>query len=209
MVDVLLRVQGLYCQRDGRELFGGLDFQMSAGQCIALTGPNGSGKSTLLRCISGFFPDYQGEIEAAGVAYLGHRPGVSLSLSPLENLRWYAGLYSESRRNARAQEQGYAGVDLPVLLDRVGLAGYEELLCQGLSAGQQRRVALARLMMDSSRLWLLDEPFTALDAEGQDQVRSIISAHMEAGGAALCATHQDLQVPGSIGLSLGARAGRE
>ena len=196
---MLLNIQGLHCQRDGRELFGGLDLTVVEGQCIELTGPNGSGKSTLLRCISGFFPDYQGRIESSGLAYLGHRPGVSLTLSPLENLRWYASLYADGDHGA--PPRGTA--ELLALLARVGLAGYEELLCQGLSAGQQRRVALARLMMDSSRLWLLDEPFTALDREGQALVRAIIGAHMETGGAALCATHQDLQIPGSTGLALG------
>ena len=95
-------------------------------------------------------------------------------------------------------------MNLRALLERAGLAGYEELPCHGLSAGQQRRVALARLMMDSNPLWLLDEPFTALDTAGQAQVRAIIRAHMDAGGAALCATHQDLLVPGSMGLVLGS-----
>ncbi len=197
MEEALLSIRSLHCQRDGRELFAGLDLAVRAGQCVALTGPNGSGKSTLLRCITGLFPDYRGEIRSASLAYLGHRPGVSPGLSPLENLRWYASL----RGGAKAP------ADLLALLDRVGLAGYEDLLCQGLSAGQQRRVALARLMMDTSRLWLLDEPFTALDSDGQDQVRAVITAHLEAGGAALCATHQDLKVPGSLNLTLGVKGG--
>ena len=122
--------------------------------------------------------------------YLGHRPGVSLGLSPLENLRWYQGL-------------GGREVVLAALLDRVGLAGYEKVLCQQLSAGQQRRVALARLMLSSARLWLLDEPFNALDDEGQDLVRSMLGEHLAAGGAAVCATHQPLGLPDSATVSLG------
>ncbi len=190
--DLLLRIEDLRCEREGRRLFAGLNLSLGAGECVALTGPNGSGKSTLLRCVTGFFPDYEGTIEAAELAYLGHRPGIAAGLSPLENLRWYAGL-------TEVQDQ-----DLPGLLERVGLAGYDHILAGRLSAGQQRRVALARLMLDRAPLWLLDEPFTALDADGMALVQALLVAHLEGGGAALCATHQALDVPGSTVLELGA-----
>jgi heme exporter protein A len=162
---------------------------------VALTGPNGSGKSTLLRCIGGLFPDYSGTIRVDTLEYLGHRPGVALALSPLENLRWYADLAGPVRQTTRP--------DPVELLERVGLAGYEDMLCQHLSQGQLRRVALARLMLGNGRLWLLDEPFTALDVNGQALVRSLVVEHLQAGGAALCATHQTLEVPGSTDLVLG------
>ena len=191
----LLECRSVTCEREGRQLFRHLDLTVSAGECMVLTGPNGSGKSTLLRCIAGLFPDYEGEINVRDLVYLGHRPGVSQALSPLENLRWYANLQ---------QLRG----DLEQLLSRVGLAGYEDVLCQNLSAGQQRRVALARLLLDaqgsaSTRLWLLDEPFTALDTSGQDLVRTIIVEHVGSGGAAVCATHQPLEIPDTLSLRLG------
>jgi heme exporter protein A len=193
--EALLECRGVACEREGRQLFRDLELTVNAGECVILTGPNGSGKSTLLRCITGLFPDYEGEINVGSLAYLGHRPGVSLALSPLENLRWYASL----------QEQRG---DLQQLLARVGLQGYEGVLCQNLSAGQQRRVALARLLLDpeggaAARLWLLDEPFTALDPSGQDLVRTIIVEHVRSGGAAVCATHQALEIPDTVSLRLG------
>ena len=87
MSERLLNLVNLSCEREGRRLFSGLNLSLSAGEVTALTGPNGSGKSTLLRCITGLYPDYEGEVEAASISYLGHRPGVSPSLSVLENLR--------------------------------------------------------------------------------------------------------------------------
>lgn len=196
MSDALLVIRGLGCDRDGRTLFRGLDLTVAPGECLALRGPNGSGKSTLLRSIAGLYVDYEGTIRVGALSYLGHRPGVSLSLSPLENLRWYASLEPSASRPERAALIG--------LLERVGLAGYEDVRCQHLSAGQQRRAALARLMLDDARLWLLDEPFTALDAEGQDLVRALLVHQVEVGGAAICATHHDLAVAGARELHLGA-----
>jgi heme exporter protein A len=178
------------CEREGRRLFSNLNLTIEPGCCVELTGPNGSGKSTLLRCIAGLYPDFDGEIHAVDLAYLGHRPGVSPALSPLENLRWYQALASRD-------------ADPVTLLERVGLAGYDDVLCQHLSAGQQRRVALARLMLGGGRLWLLDEPFTALDVSGMELVRTVIGEHLAEGGAALCATHQPLAVAGSDSLRLG------
>lgn len=199
VTDPLLHVVDVACEREGRQLFSGLNLTIEAGECVSLTGPNGSGKSTLLRCISGLFPDFTGAIQAGSLSYLGHRPGVALGLSPFENLRWYAAL--DGALDGRG-----ADVDLIALLTDVGLAGYEEVLCARLSAGQQRRVALARLRLDTSSLWLLDEPFTALDVEGQDLVRDLIARHRADGGSALCATHQDLGVPDATELALGRQA---
>ena len=112
----------------------------------------------------------------------------------LENLRWFAAL-------SAASSAGTAG--LMAQLEVVGLAGYEDVLCGRLSAGQHRRVALARLRLDESPLWLLDEPFTALDSNGQDLVRQLIAEHRARGGAVLCATHQELDVPEADELNLG------
>mgnify|MGYP001828468616 CR=1 FL=1 len=193
MKETLLRVTDLSCEREGRTLFSQLNLSISPGDCVALIGPNGSGKSTLLRCIAGLYPDYDGGIEAAAISYLGHRPGVSPGLPVLENLRWYAALIGNGGDEAA----------LFARLEEVGLAGYEDVLCARLSAGQQRRVALARLGLDSSPLWLLDEPFTALDTQGQDLVRALMATHRARGGAVLCATHQALGVPDAGSLALG------
>jgi heme exporter protein A len=186
----LLELNDLSCEREGRRLFSDLKLTVSSGECVELTGPNGSGKSTLLRCICGLFPDFTGTVEAGSLEYLGHRAGITGLLSPLENLRWYQSMASTED-------------DLLNLLDRVGLRGYEESLCSQLSAGQQRRVAMARLIIGRRPLWLLDEPFTALDADGQELVRSLLRSHSQEGGAAICATHQPLELEGVTELRLG------
>jgi heme exporter protein A len=190
---LLLDVADLACERDGRLLFTELRVRLRPGDCLELLGPNGSGKSTLLRAIAGLYPDYTGTIRAAESLYLGHRPGISGLLTAEENLRWYAVLRPGGRSPGEA-------------LAAVGLAGYERVPCQHLSAGQLRRVALARLVLCRSPLWLLDEPLTALDSAGQDIVRHLVATHLGAGGAALCATHQELGLAGAGALHLGAEA---
>lgn len=186
----LLDVQDFRCERDGRTLFDGLGLTLLAGQCLELRGPNGSGKSTLLRAIAGLFPDYGGTIAARESLYLGHRPGISALLTAEENLRWYQAL-RPGRGNVAAA------------LAQVGMAGYERVACQRMSAGQQRRVGLARLVLCRAPLWLLDEPLTALDSAGAELVRRLIADQLAQGGAVLCATHQPLGLPGSGIVSLG------
>ncbi|MFW6093574.1 MAG: heme ABC exporter ATP-binding protein CcmA [Pseudomonadota bacterium] len=189
----LLELHGVGCERDARVLFAGLDVALGAGECLELRGPNGSGKSTLLRIVAGLHPDYQGTIRAADSLYVGHRPGVSPVLTAEENLRWYASLC------------GADGAVAPAL-ERVGMAGYERVPCQQMSAGQQRRVALARLALCRAPVWLLDEPLTALDAAGQRLVASLIASQLAQGGAVVCATHQPLALAGSRIIELGAGA---
>lgn len=193
----LLDVQDFRCERDGRVLFDGLGLTLPAGQCLELRGPNGSGKSTLLRAIAGLFPDYGGTIVARESLYLGHRPGISALLTAEENLRWYQALRPGPGSVASA-------------LAQVGMAGYERVACQRMSAGQQRRVGLARLLLCQAPLWLLDEPLTALDSAGTELVRRLIAGQLERGGAVLCATHQPLGLPDSDIVSLGtAEAGHD
>jgi heme exporter protein A len=201
----LLRLDDVSCERDGRLLFQALTVALGPGDCLELRGPNGSGKSTLLRAVAGLYPDVSGTIHAPDSLYLGHRPGISALLTAEENLRWYAGIAPAAGDGPAAAKQGAAGAETAAALDRVGMAGYERVACQHMSAGQQRRVGLARLLICPARLWLLDEPFTALDAAGQDLVRSLIDEHRRAGGAVLCATHQGLKLPGagSLNLALG------
>jgi heme exporter protein A len=193
-VDGFVKVSELTCQRDGRELFASLGFELGAGECLEVRGSNGSGKSTLLRCVAGLFADYGGSIEAIPCLYLGHKLGLNLLLSAEQNLHWY---------------QGLRGSADPIsdVLARVGMAGYERVSCQNMSAGQQRRIGLARMLVARSALWLLDEPLTALDAAGQALVASLIEAHLEENGAVLCATHQGLNVAGVRTLQLGSLSG--
>ena len=185
----LLRLQEFSCERDGRMLFQGLDLAVGPGECVELRGPNGSGKSTLIRAVAGLYPDYTGSIRSAECLYVGHRPGLAVLLSAEENLRWYAAL-----------RPGGPGVS--AALERVGMAGYERVACQHMSAGQQRRVALARLVLCPAPLWLLGEPLTALDAAGQQLVLDLIEDQRRRGGAALCATHQPLDLAGARVLDL-------
>lgn len=171
-------------------LFSGLSLEVRAGECLEVHGPNGSGKSTLLRCIAGLYSDFDGVVEAAELLYAGHRLGLNPLLSAEQNLAWYAAM------------RGAADAVAPAL-ERVGMGGYERTACQHLSAGQQRRVALARLLVCRSPLWLLDEPLTALDSSGQALVLELVSCHLDSGGAVMAATHQPLGLRQSHVLGLG------
>lgn len=164
---------------------------------MEVRGPNGSGKTTLLRCIAGLFTGESGDVDVAGQErplYLGHKPGLSLLLSPLENLRWYLALQGRKL----GQEDGLDA------LRKVGLNGSCLVPCRSLSAGQQRRAALARLVASSAPLWLLDEPFAALDETGREIVLSMVQTHCRSGGAVVCATHEDLGLAGARRLEIAA-----
>lgn len=177
----LLTLSAFGVRRSGQWLFEDLNFAVTAGQCWALTGPNGSGKTTLLRSIAGLFADYVGELRCGTGAYLGHKSGMPRLLPALTGLRWYQQLLGGAQ-------------DLVALLGSVGLAGYEHTAAGDLSAGQLRRLALARLQLQQAQLWLLDEPYTALDPAGQDLVDALIRRHCAAGGSVIAATHQALAV---------------
>jgi len=178
-------------------LFQGIDFDLEPGELMEVHGPNGSGKTTLLRCIAGLFKEESGHVDVAGEErplYLGHKPGLSLLLTPLENLRWYLALQGREPRHE----------DCLSALRRVGLNGSHPVPCRSLSAGQQRRAALARLVASSAPLWLLDEPFAALDEGGREIVLSMVQAHRHGGGAVVCATHEDLGLADARRLELAA-----
>ena len=194
----LLTVRQLRCERDERVLFADLSCAVAPGTALQLRGPNGAGKTTLLRILAGFHPDFEGELRRApgALAYLGHRPALSGLLSAEENLAHYLSLTAP----------GTAASAIPEALERVGLAGYEDVPCQALSAGQQRRVSLARLPLlgIAAPLWLLDEPFTALDDRGIALVTALLEEHQAAGGWAIFTTHQPLTPrPGRETLWLG------
>ncbi|MEM7217251.1 MAG: heme ABC exporter ATP-binding protein CcmA [Pseudomonadota bacterium] len=180
-MEPLVNASGLRCERDARALFSGLDLALEPGEILELRGPNGAGKSTLLRILAGLYPDYEGELSVAPFTYLGHKPGINPRLCVADNLIYLARL------------AGTADIEqIASTLERVGLAGFEPLGCDALSAGQLRRVALAGLLLRPRPLWLLDEPFTALDEAGIALVEALLGAHARGGGAAICATHQSL-----------------
>lgn len=198
MSHAVLDIAGLRCERDDRELFADFDLRIAAAEAVQLRGPNGAGKTTLLRCIAGMHPEYEGSIRLLGapvsgeqLVFVGHRPGISGLLSAADNLRWHLDL---------AGWRG-AGDVIGAALDRVGLAGYDDVPCQQLSAGQQRRVALARLALPTAEvpLWLLDEPFTALDDAGLELISGLMAERLAGAGAILFTTHQ--AAPALPGLS--------
>jgi heme exporter protein A len=196
MSDLLLELDQLACERDDRLLFAQLTARFSGGDLVQILGPNGAGKTSLLRIIAGLTPASSGDIRYLGQSlnssrwqfaqdslYLGHLAGIKKSLTPLENLHWFA-----------AQQPAQTHPE--VALQRVGLRGYEDTSCDQLSAGQFRRVALARLHLTMARIWILDEPFTAIDKSGVDMLEGLLKNHQAAGGLILLTSHQDLAIPG-------------
>ena len=195
-----LRVDNLYCERDERVLFDGLRFTVTAGDVVRIEGQNGSGKTTLLRMLSGLSNHYEGDIywgtqllvECAdeyrqNLLYFGHQAGVKALLTPLENLHWYASM------------QPHINVDkLDWALEQVGLRGFEDVPCYTLSAGQNRRVSLARLYLSSAPVWILDEPFTAIDKQGVATLEQLITDHAIQGGMVILTTHHELAMAGTL-----------
>ena len=181
--DDLLVAENIRCTVGDRVLFDGLSFCAHPGDLVEIRGPNGSGKSTLLRCLVGLHEPDAGNIRrTVDSLYVGHRSGICGRMSPIENLRWFAGL-----TNASADDESIGAA-----LVAVGLGHARHDVCDSLSAGQQRRVSLARLLVTPAPLWILDEPLTALDDDGRDFVGELLARHCSAGRAAVCATHQVL-----------------
>ncbi|MCE1240782.1 MAG: cytochrome c biogenesis heme-transporting ATPase CcmA [Azonexaceae bacterium] len=194
----MLEADNLECVRGERRLFAGLGFKLEAGELLYLQGRNGAGKTSLLRMLIGLLPPETGEIRWRGepiralgdefraeLCYLGHLNAIKEELTPLENLLAAA-------RLAATDLSEDAALDA---LEQVGLAGREDLACKYLSQGQKRRVALARLVVDRRALWILDEPFVALDVAAVDWLAGIISAHLQRGGLAVMTTHQPVDIP--------------
>jgi len=187
-----LTAENLVCVRGEKRVFEGLSFRVTAGQALAVEGANGAGKTSLLRMIAGFLAPAagrfvvktaQGESDDAeergkSIGWLGHQDGLKPQLTVIEQLQFYAHLYGKA-------------ADL-TLLEQVGLARQSDLPCRYLSAGQRRRLALARLLAGARPLWLLDEPFAALDTAGQALVGQLMARHCGAGGMIVAATHDPL-----------------
>jgi heme exporter protein A len=191
----VLSAIGLACVRGERPLFSGLGFDLAAGEWLRVKGENGTGKTSLLRMLVGLAQPTEGEIRWRGekvgkngdafrreLLYLGHHGAVKEELTPLENLQLAVGLDGGQLSDAEA-------------LGRFGLRGREELPVRFLSAGQKRRVLLARLVTRKATLWVLDEPFTALDAKAVDMLSGVIGEHLAAGGMAILTSHQPMPLP--------------
>lgn len=180
-----LRVQALSASRGFSRLFRELSFSIAPGEIVALRGANGSGKTTLLRCLAGLTRPDSGTIERTGrCLYAGHLPGLKDDLTTEENLACLLAFDDVAATPASVR----------AALNAVGLEKRLRLPARRLSAGQRRRIGLARLALDTAPLWLLDEPLAALDAEGQRLLGARLELHRDRGGLALIATHQDLPV---------------
>ena len=205
---MLLNLENLSCSRGERELFRDFSLHLDPGEILQIAGPNGSGKTTLLRVLCGLFEaesaafSWEGEpVDSAlryadELIYIGHRAALRSHLSVAENLAWFATL----------DDVEVDADDIEAVLAKLQLSGYENELAANLSAGQKRRVALARLELSGARLWLLDEPFNALDQAGVDLLRGWIDHFVEGGGSVILTTHQQVafNTPSYRILNLGA-----
>jgi heme exporter protein A len=194
-----LTAEKLTVQRGSRRLADNLSFTVKAGQALALEGANGAGKTSLLRLIAGFLPQAAGRVwlgdegkeisepEERGrfVGWLGHHDALKAGFTVSEQLTFFGKLYGRSGDHA-------------ALLDEVGLARQAELPCRYLSAGQRRRLALARLLLTARPLWLLDEPFAALDIAGKALAAWLIARHCGNGGMVIAATHEELGLGNAV-----------
>ncbi len=188
---IRLQANHLSCIRDDRILFSGLSFSLEPGQVLLLEGKNGCGKTSLLRILCGFREADEGEIlwceravndsrYHADMAYIGHLDGIKKELSVLENLKMSLAISRPGK------------FDIERALDKVHLSGYEDTLVQALSAGQKRRLSLARLLVTHNVLWILDEPFTSLDRQGIKLIESLMLEHVGDGGMIVLTSHHDL-----------------
>jgi heme exporter protein A len=181
---------GVRCVRGGREVFSGLDFEASSGEALAVTGPNGAGKTSLLRLIAGLLAIADGSIGLEGgeteltlpeqAHYLGHRDALKPALSVMENLSFWRDFLGGEAFDARAS------------LAAVGLDHAAHLPAAYLSAGQRRRLSIARLLAVRRQIWLLDEPTNALDDAGQGMFAALMGDHLSRGGLIIAATHAPL-----------------
>lgn len=201
MKETLLQADQLAAIRAERLIFRGLSFTLAAGGALLVRGPNGAGKSTLLRLLAGLLPPAAGRLtwnredalsdlptHAARVAYLGHQDAVKPALTAAENLRFAARI---------------SGGDIQAALTALDLAPLADLPARLFSAGQKRRLALARIALSNAPLWLLDEPTNALDQSATTRLATLIAAHRSQGGLVIAASHTPLPLPNAAEITLG------
>ena len=194
----LITCNDLACERDGRVLFSQLNLVVNAGDVVQIEGPNGCGKTTFLRAVTTLLSDYEGEIQwrgqsihrvrtdyLANLLFIGHLPGVKKTLTPRENLQFLTRLHQQADNQAIEQA-----------LQKVGLYGYEDMPGHQLSAGQLRRVGLARLYLSKAPVWVLDEPYTAIDKQGVAELEKLFLQHASNGGCVILTTHQSPSIEG-------------
>jgi len=194
----MLETRQLECVRDDRLLFSDLSLTLSAGEILQIEGANGSGKTSLLRILCGLRLADEGEVLWQGesvsdvredyyenMIYIGHLPCIKGDLTTLENIR--------SLLDTRSQSAPIEEID--VALAKVGLAGFDDVAAKALSSGQRRRILLAFLLLARAKLWIMDEPLTALDVQGVALVESMLMEHREAGGSAIFTTHHGMKLP--------------
>jgi heme exporter protein A len=202
-----LIAEDLACERSGRVVFRDLSFAVAAGEALAVIGPNGAGKSTLLRLVAGLLKPSAGtltiavedaDVDAAvaeRVHYLGHKDALKPALTPVEILEFWSAWLGDGPKGASPREA----------LDGVGLLHTADLPSAYLSAGQRKRLSLARLLVAPRPVWLLDEPTNALDVGSQETLRRLCAEHLATGGLIMIATHAETGIPTRT-LSLGGRA---
>tara|TARA_R110001583_G_scaffold43130_3_gene137107 strand:- start:5283 stop:5957 length:675 start_codon:yes stop_codon:yes gene_type:complete len=191
----LLSATSLTCIREDRLLFDQLNIEINAGDIVQVEGPNGSGKTSLLRILAGLSQPFEGDIFFnnqlisqsqeefhQNLLYLGHLPGVKGEMNAQENLSFNLALHGINND----------ATDIKQTLAEVNLTGFEDSLASHLSAGQHRRISLARLYKSNARIWILDEPFTAIDKQGVHALEQLFKAHINQGGCVILTTHQDL-----------------
>ena len=201
----MLSAHGLTCVRGERQLFAKLDLSVQAGQWVHVRGENGAGKTSLLRLLAGLALPAEGDVRWCGnpihdaesgyrnnLLYFGHHGALKEDLSALENLTFAAAMDGASLAPAQALAALY----------RVGLRGREDLPIRVLSAGQKRRVILARMATRNAKLWILDEPFTALDVKAVDLLSTLVDEHIAGGGMAVLTSHQAIPISGGLVVQL-------
>lgn len=200
-----LTIENLSFERNNQLLFSQLNFAVKTGELLQIKGANGSGKSTLLRILAGFIEPQSGTVRWQDrcifaerdlyqnqLHYLGHQNGIKPYLTVYENLRLHCALTDNHFNSSKFQE----------VIKRMGLRNLIDTQIIHLSAGQARRVALARLLLTSAAIWILDEPVTALDSEGQDCFITLLNQHLSDAGIAIISTHQNLQTKSDLTIQL-------